>query len=430
MALALFAVGKLAAATECGDLRLQQANLKAATTVEEQLAASIADATGKKHQAAAKDAAAQAKALDKKIATVCAPRTVTIAALPIAYLSVAPGAGSRTAIDFDRFALTFTTLAGAGGGLTFPDPVTLPAPSDMRLDSDAHKKELAEEPSGILVIAATDAQLTVEEPAPGRGAWRLEWRGKPIVAPLSRLAACAAASTSQEVGGVKLAPSACQTLLRAAPLGPTHAAAAVPERGRAIRLGEWQFGNGAGLELLDELAEVATAAGPAPRLDLTLDLSAPLPNVSDGKKLAVSLGANKRPSAAGAALKLANECGEDAKCKGRWFAAEIWLDRVFAVPLLRPRPTSTSKVVGRIADRLEKPIAGQRVLAASGDRRVVTVTDADGKYRFEGLSAGDWTFSITSKHSANRPPRDAALRAALPLTGGDGPKIHADKLFE
>src|SRR5262249_8119845 len=163
----------------CGELRAQAANLKTAAQVEEQLAASIADATRPKHAAAAKEATAQAKALEKKLAAACAPRSATIAAIPLRCLPVAPGHASHPGLDLaDRWALSLTTQAGAASGVVFADPATVAAPSDMRLDSDAHRKELGDEKTGVLVVAALDAQLTVEEPQPGRGAWRIDVRGK------------------------------------------------------------------------------------------------------------------------------------------------------------------------------------------------------------------------------------------------------------
>ena len=51
---------------------------------------------------------------------------------------------------------------------------------------------------------------------------------------------------------------------------------------------------------------------------------------------------------------------------------------------------------GEVTDRWDNPLEGATVLAEpmSGDPRT-TITDADGRFQFLGLSSGDWSFTAT-----------------------------------
>jgi hypothetical protein len=415
-----------ARATECGELRLEQARLSAAATVENSLASTIADATKAKHQAAAKEASAQLKTVEKKLAAACAPRKATIAALPLGYLSTGPGNASRVSVEpGEKWGLSLTTLAGAGAGITFQDAAIVSAPAGARWEIDS---KVAGEANGLALIVATDAQLTVEEPVAGRGAWRIELgKGAPLIVPYAKVKSCASASGATDVGGARLSGASCQMLLRAAPLDGKDA---VPERGRAVLLGEWQYGDRVGFEIGDEIAEVAPPPGPAPRVDLVLELSAPIPGISDGKKLLVTAGANRKSGAQGAMVKLAAECGDDSACQDRWHDVEVWYDRAFAVPQVRVRPTGSGRVTGAILDRLGKLVAGQRVLAQVGDRKVITMADPDSKFRFDGLPAGEVTVTPIARSLSAKPQKALAHSVTLGVAGGIAPKLFIDRLFE
>ncbi|MSP62980.1 MAG: carboxypeptidase regulatory-like domain-containing protein [Myxococcales bacterium] len=423
LALALGPSG-VALATECGDLRTQAAGWRAALTVEEQLSSTLADATKAKHQSAAKEAATALKLIEKKLSAACAPRRVSIAALPLGYVAVPPGNGSRSWIEpGDRFGIALTTLAGAKGGLVFNDALTVSVPAGGRWESEAKGPSDSE----LELMVAIDAQLTVEEPAAGVGSWRIDLKGAPLLVPLGKVKACAA-SDGGDVGGARLAASTCQMLLKVDPLG---SATALPERGRASLFGEWQYGDGAGFEIGDELADVP-ASGAPPRLDLLLDLSAAIPGVSDGKRLAVSLGLNRKTSAAGTVMKLTHECAGDAACEEQWFTVSIWFDRIFAVPFVQRRFHSGTpvKVIGRITDRLGKPMGGQRVMATGEGRRVFAITDSEGKYHFEWLPSGELSLAAVGKKLGAKTRSEYVRPFSLGLVTGTAPKILVDRLLE
>ena len=411
-----------AAATECGELRAEAAQWKAAASVEETLASTIGDATRAKHQAAARESSAQLKNIERRLAAACAPKRTTIAALPLGYVVVPPGNGSRASIDpGERWGLALTTLAGAKSGIVFNDPAIVNVPGGARWESEGKVDELA-------VVVALDAQLTVEEPTQGVGSWRIDLKAAPVVVPAVTLKACAEGG-SGNIGGAKLPATTCAMLLRVAPLAsPT----AVPERGRATLIGEWQYGDRAGFELGDELAEVASS-GPPPRLDLALDLAAPIPGVSEGKKLVVTAGLNRKQNLAGSAVKLAEECGaDDTACQEQWFSVEVWFDRTFAVPFVRRRPLEKTAIrfVGSVADRLGKTLSGQRVMAASTERRIYAITDPEGKYRFDGLPAGELTIAAVGKKLGQKPQAEYQKVLPVGVLSGSAPKILIDRLFE
>ncbi len=403
-------VAARAAASECGDWRRRTERLQAVAAAEGRLG----------HDKQAKEAAAELRVAEKKTQAACAPRKVGVLALPLGVLAPAPGAGSRASFDpGPDWGLQLTTLAGAPGGVTFSEVATVTAPPG-RLDLDA---KAAEDLGGAAVVVATDAQLTVEEPAPGRGAWRIETHGKPLVVGVDKLRACAAASSPADVGGARLPPSSCAMLLHAFPLASPQA---VPERGRAALLGEWQYGDRVAFEIADELAEVPSAGLPAPRLDLALDLAAAIPGVADGKKLVVSVVGNRRTG--GGALRLAEECGDDG-CPEKWHDVEIWWDRAFAQPFVRRRPTESNKATGVVLDRLGKTVAGQRLAAFTGERRVITMTDADSKWRIDGV-VGEVSFVPVGKSLTARPNRQLGQTAWIGGAGGAVPKLFIDRLFE
>ncbi len=409
-----------AAATECGDARAQAAQWRAIAQVEDNLAATDGANRGK-HQAALRDAQGQLKRAEARAASACATHRATIAALPLGYVVTPPGAGSKAWVEpGDRWGLTLTTLAGAKNGIVFNDAAVVTVPAGGRWEWDGKPDELA-------VVAALDAQLVVDEPSPGVGAWRIDLTGAPVILPASELRKCA--ESGAPVSGAKLPATTCAMLLRVDPFGGPSA---VPERGRAVAIGEWQYGDRAGFELGDELSDVA-AGGPPPRLDLALDLSAPIPGVTEGKKLVVTVGLNRKTNLAGSAVKLSQECGgDDTACQAQWLAVDLWFDRVFAVPFVRRRALDkgAQQLSGTVADRLGKPLAGQRVMLQSGEHRILTITDADGKYHLDAPPAGEVTVAAVGRKLGAKPRADYLHAFMVGATVGPGPKLLIDRVFE
>ena len=407
-------------ATECGEARLQAAQLKAALTVEEGGREPSEAAAKARRAAGLKDLRTVIAAADKRLAQTCAPLRTTIAALPLAYVTLPPGAASSTVIEpGERWALTLTTQAGAGAGIVFADPILVTLPPGSRFEAVARADE---EVGGAWVLIAVDAVLTVEEPAPGRGSMRIELKGAPVLAPLARLRACA------DGGGGKLPASTCRLLTQVV---PSTAVDGLPERGRATLLGEWQYGDRISLEIGPELGELPVG-GPPPRLDLVLDLAAPLPGISDGNRLSLSAAANRQAGLEGGRFKLSQGCPADGGCPDSWMATELWFDRVFAVPFHRRRtlPAAMPRVSGAITDRLGAIIPGQRVLAERGDRRVYTLTDADGRYRVEGLGHGESSVAAVGKKLTVKPRIDYVRRFSTGLAPPVVPTLLMDRRFE
>lgn len=411
--------GSAARATECGDLRLQATNWKAAAAVEQQL----------NHSGTAREAKTQLEKVERKIQQACAPKTVTIAALPLGYLAVPPGTASRAAFDPpEKWRPQFTTAAGAQAGILFAEPASLDVPRNMHWEADARAVKA---PGDVLVAVVEGAKLTVEEPQAGRGTWRISTTQKPTLVASSQLRLCAQGKPA-DLGGLKLSQPSCQMLARVDPLGAV--AGALPERGRAMLVGEWQYGPQVTLDLgSEELADLSPS-GSEPSVPLTLDLSAPIPGVSDGKHLVVTAETNRLPSGGGATFKLSQECAAgDAACEKQWFAEEVWFDRAFGVPFLRAPSTggTGTRIVGRIADRLERTIVGQRVLVDDAGRHVVTMTNSDGDYRFDGMPAGQATVFPVARHVGDRPAKpDQAKRLLVGSGEAKAPTLLIDKLFE
>ncbi len=413
--LAIASVPAAARATECGELRRDVNHLRAAAAVDE--------AAGRKALVA--DSRAKLKTLEKKMATACAPRKVTVAALPLGYISLPPGNLSKATFDAgENWGLTFTTQAGAAGGLVFNDAATMTLPP-LHLETELSPAKTAGE---ILVALAFDAALTVEEPQPGHGTWAIEVKNKPQLVAMSKLRACAAGKPDP---ALKLSASACSGILPVDPLArPTGSE---PERGRAFAFGEWQYAWHATLELGPEIARPAPNDLPPPRVAFTLELSAPVPGVSDGKKFAVALEQSPREQPGGFAFKLGQGCGDDdQKCEDDRFPVEIWYDRAFGVPFLRAPETGAQhgQLAGKVSDRLARPVANQRILVTDGARRIITISDAQGDYNLTGLTAGDATVIPCGKDPAKVPTGDESRAVKIGAGETKVPVIFINKLFE
>lgn len=405
-----------ARATECGEARLAATHLRAAIGFEQM--------AGHKKEAA--EAQGKLKTVEKKLKDACAPRKVTIAALPLAYVSLPPGNLSKAGFQpGESWHLSVTTMAGSSAGIVFDDPAELQLPSGLKWETEPQAKNVDGE---IWLAVAEGATLTVEEPQPGKGVWRIEIKARPLLYPMSKLAACVAGKPDPSV---KLPGAACSMLLS---VDPVATLTALPDRGRAVPLGEWQYGWHSTLDIGgDQIAAPAPDTAAPARLELALELSAPLPGISDGKKLAVTLESNAQDKPSGASFRLGHSCGDDdEKCEKARFAVEVWYDRVFGVPFLRVPPSGAAqaRLVGKVTDRLAKPVAGQRVLMTSGARRIVTATDELGDYRFDGLSAGDAAVVPCGKNPANVPTGDETRAVKLGLGETKVPVIYINKLFE
>lgn len=396
-------------ADECGDLKAKTAHYKAAAAVEETL----------RHAAQAYEAKTAYEEAKKKRNTICVPHKAIIAALPLGYVSVPPGNLSKaTVTPPDGWGLTLTTQAGASTGVVY-GPAAITLPPELHWESTSS----ASPPSNELLIAvALDSALSVEETDVAKGDWRIEPKSVQLV-PLSKLRACKDLPA-------KLSKESCAMLASIDPARP----GSVPARGRAVSLGEWQFGNRAVLELNEtELGQPGTTDNAPARLDLVLELSAPIAGFSDGKKLAVTLEANASQRGVGATYKLAHGgCGdEDEACEKARFAVEIWFDRVFGVPFLRaPSTPAEAFLLGKVTDRLARPMAGQRILFTQGPRRIITVTDERGDYRFDRLMGGDATVVPVGKDPTNTPKGDETRQVKIGVHESKSAVIFVNKLWQ
>src|SRR5262245_2163426 len=124
-------------------------------------------------------------------------------------------------------------------------------------------------------------------------------------------------------------------------------------------------------------------------------------------------------------------CGEDAECEDQRFAVEIWFDRVFGMPFLRsPKSGGAGRIVGKVTDRLARPIAGQRLLFIGTSQRIITITDERGDYRFDGLSGGDAQVVPVGKSPANIAKGDELRAVKVGVGESKVPVTFINKLLE
>jgi hypothetical protein len=403
-----------ARATECGELRLAVASLKAAAAADEQ----------SKRAAPAREAREALRTAQTKLEKACAPRRVTVLALPLGYVPVAGGNASKVTVDPPNdWSLRITTQAGASSGIVFPDPLMLTL-GETHWESEAAPPK---SPDDLLLQVATDAQLTVEEPTAGKGAWHIELKNRAAI-PLSQLRACAAGKGD---AGAKLTKDVCAMLAR---VDLFARAGSIPDRGRAMLVGEWQYGWHAGFDLGDvELErEPPGPREPAARLELSLPLSGPLPGIAEDKRLPVAFEGNGQKTLSGATFKLAHECApDDGVCESQRFDVEIWYDRVFGVPFLHTpsMPFYKGSAVGKVTDRLARAVGGQRVTLQGGDRKIITISDNYGEYRFLNLAGGEAQIFAVGRKPTNKP-----IEETRPVNVGYGeskvPVLYVNKLIE
>ncbi len=372
-----------AEATECGLARRQVDQLKAAIAVDE------AARRGKEVAAARSKLAAIEKIVDKQ----CVARKANIVALPLGYVTLPDGNASHSSFTYsENWEITLTTQAGARHGLAFNTPASVTSAWGTKL---AATDKSGLKPGETLIAVALGAQLVVEEPRPGEGAWKITLAAPPVLIPATKLRACADGKAKLD----KLTPHSCEVALSAYPV---PFADSVPGRGRAVYVGEWQYGWQAGQTLNAETLGPLPASTDPVRLDLELELDAPLGAITSGlKRLPVTIEGNRQASTDGVAIELGQTCNDEEACEKKRFAIEVWWDRVFAMPLLR-QPHSVGLVVtGKITDRLAKPIAGQRVLLEGKGRRIIGITNKEGEYRFDHLGGGEHTLFPVGKSPTN-----------------------------
>lgn len=379
----LLAGGKAAQATECGTARRQVEQLKAAIAVDE-------SARRGKEVAAAR---AKLQSLQATVDRTCTTKRATIIALPLGYVTLPEGNASKSEITYsENWEITLTTQAGARHGIAFNTPATVTSAWGTKITAD-EKSGL--KPGETLVAVALGASLVVEEPRPGEGTWKIALAAPPTLIPATKLRACADGKLKLE----KLTPFSCEVALSAYPLPFPDS---VPGRGRAVYVGEWQYGWQAGHVLVTEtMGGFAESKDPV-RFDLELELDQPLGAITTGlKRLPVTIEGNRQASTDGVTITLGHTCNDDEACEKKHFAAEIWWDRVFAMPILR-QPQSVDLVAsGKVTDRLAKPIAGQRLLLEGKGRRIITSTNKDGEYRFTALGGGEYTLYPVGKSPTN-----------------------------
>src|SRR5437899_2349610 len=110
--LAWILVGNGAYATECGEARLAQAHFKAAAQVEQD----------QRHSGPAHDARAGLEKADSKVRSACTPHKVKVTALPLGYVALPPGNGSKATFEpGSEWGLHLSTAAGAQNGIVFND---------------------------------------------------------------------------------------------------------------------------------------------------------------------------------------------------------------------------------------------------------------------------------------------------------------------
>jgi hypothetical protein len=183
-----------------------------------------------------------------------------------------------------------------------------------------------------------------------------------------------------------------------------------------------------------EMSEVP--AGPTAHLELPLQLSAPIPGVSDGKKLTVTLRSNRQQKPLGAAIKLSQECGnDDEACQKQRHDVTIWYDRAVGVPFARARAVGAAKAtaMGKVADRLARPMIGQRIMLLSstgGGRKIVTISDDLGEYHFTDVAGGEATIFPVGKKPTDRPGKEEARKVMVGLGEAKAPILYVTKLFE
>jgi hypothetical protein len=407
--LSLFLVGN-SRATECGEARLAYAHFKAAAQIEQD----------QHHAGPAHDARSSLEKADSKMRTACTPHKVKLTALPLGYVSLPPGNGSKATFEpGSDWALHLSTAAGAQNGVVFGEAeLALPAGQKWETPENAKGPE-------IFVAVGSDADLTAEEPEAGKGTWKIEV-GKVTLVPMTQIKSCAGGKGD---AGLKLDKATCQMLAKIDPLGGPNA---LPEPGRAAYVGEWQYGWKSGLEVGElEMSETPTAGAPA-HLDLALSLSAPIPGVSDGKKLSAALQTNGQLKPLGANVKLSQDCGnDDESCQKQRHAVAIWYDRAFGVPFVRVHSgPAKATATGKVADRLARPMVGQRIMLLEPGRKVITISDDIGEYHFIDLAGGQATIFPVGKKPTDRPGKEESRPANVGMGEAKVPILYVTKLFE
>src|SRR5262249_20321562 len=140
------------------------------------------------HSGPAHDARAALEKAERQMNSACVPHKVSLTALPLGYLSVAPGVSSKTTFEppsNDTWRLQLTTSAGAAKGVVFAETAELTLPTGMKWETPENAKG-----PELYVAIAPDAQLTTNEPETGKGTWKIE-ATQTAMLPMSAIRACA-----------------------------------------------------------------------------------------------------------------------------------------------------------------------------------------------------------------------------------------------
>ena len=130
---------------------------------------------------------------------------------------------------------------------------------------------------------------------------------------------------------------------------------------------------------------------------------------------------------------MAQDCGnDDDACQKQRHAVTVWYDRVFGVPFVRARPAGVAKATatGKVADRLARPMVGQRIMLIESGRRIVTISDDLGEYHFIDLSGGEATVFPVGKKPTDRPGKEEARKTLVGMGEAKVPILYVTKLFE
>jgi hypothetical protein len=110
----------------------------------------------------------------------------------------------------------------------------------------------------------------------------------------------------------------------------------------------------------------------------------------------------------------------------------VWYDRAFGVPFVRARPEGAAKasVTGKVADRLARPMVGQRVMLLQSGRKIITISDDLGEYHFVDLAGGEATIFPVGKKPTDRPGKEESRKVMVGLGEAKAPILYVTKLFE
>jgi len=85
---------------------------------------------------------------------------------------------------------------------------------------------------------------------------------------------------------------------------------------------------------------------------------------------------------------------------------------------------------GKVADRLARPMVGQRVMLLESGRKIITISDDIGEYHFIELAGGEATIFPVGKKPTDRPGKEESRKAMVGLGEAKVPILYVTKLLE